>query len=39
LNKLKLRKRKPFTAILGETYELVTDRAKFIAEKVENDPE
>ena len=30
----KVRKKKAFNSMLGETYELVTDRVKFIAEKV-----
>ena len=29
-----VRKKKPFNPMLGETYELVTDRFRFVAEKV-----
>ena len=29
----KIRKKKPFNAMLGETYEMVTDRFIFLAEK------
>ena len=34
----KLRKKKPFNPMLGETYELVTDKVQFISEKVEHSP-
>ena len=37
-NNFKLRKKKPFTPMLGETYELVTDNCKFLAEKVSHSP-
>ena len=33
------RKRKPFNPMLGETYELVTDKIKFVSEKVQHSPE
>ena len=33
-NTFKLRKKKPFSPMLGETYELVTDKFKFLSEKV-----
>jgi len=33
-NTSKLRTRKPFNAMLGETFELVTDRCRFFSEKV-----
>lgn len=35
----KIRKRKPFNPMLGETFEFVTDKLKFIAEKVTHNPE
>ena len=34
----KVRKRKPFNPMLGETYELVTDKFKFLAEKTGHVP-
>lgn len=34
VNNLKLRKKKSFNPMLGETFEVVTDRCKFISEKV-----
>lgn len=33
-NSIKIRKKKPFNPMLGETYELVTDSVRFIAEKI-----
>lgn len=33
LSSTKMRKRKPFNPMLGETYELVTDKFRFLAEK------
>jgi hypothetical protein len=35
----KYRKKKPFNPMLGETFELVTDRYRWIAEKVMHVPE
>ena len=35
---IKVRKRKPFNPMLGETYELVTKNVKFIAEKTQHIP-
>jgi hypothetical protein len=35
---MKLRKRKPFNPMLGETYELVTENYRFLAEKVQHTP-
>lgn len=34
----KIRKRKPFNPMLGETYEFVSDKVRFIAEKVSHNP-
>ena len=34
----KIRKKKAFNSMLGETYELVTDRFKYVAEKVQHYP-
>ena len=34
----KIRKKKPFNSMLGETYELVTDRFMFFSEKVSHVP-
>jgi len=34
----KMRKRKPFNPMLGESYEMVTDKFKLLAEKVEHTP-
>jgi len=34
LNTTKVRMKKPFNPMLGETYELVTDKFRFLAEKV-----
>ena len=31
---IKMRKKKPFNPMLGETYELVTENIRFIAEKI-----
>ena len=36
LGVLKLRKKEAFPAILGETYELVTDKFRLLAQKVAN---
>lgn len=33
------RKRKPFNPMLGETFEMVTDKFKFVSEKVRHNPE
>jgi len=33
---VKLRKRKPFNPMLGETYEFVTDKIKYVSEKVQH---
>lgn len=33
-NSMKMRKKKPFNPMLGETYELVTDKFKIVSEKV-----
>lgn len=33
------RKRKPFNPMLGETYELVTEKFKFVSEKVQHSPQ
>lgn len=38
LSTSKLRKRKPFNPMLGETYELVTDKFRYIAEKTGHVP-
>lgn len=35
----KIRKRKPFNPMLGETFEMVTDDYKFMIEKVMHVPE
>ena len=35
---VKLRKRKPFNPMLGETYEFVTDKMKYMSEKVQHQP-
>ncbi len=35
---VKIRKKKPFNPMLGETYELVTDRFRLLAEKVQHIP-
>jgi hypothetical protein len=35
---MKIRKRKPFNPMLGETYELVTDKFRFLSEKVQHIP-
>jgi len=35
---MKLRKRKPFNPMLGETFEMVTESFRFLAEKVEHNP-
>jgi hypothetical protein len=35
---LKIRKRKPFNPMLGETYELVMENFRFICEKVQHQP-
>ena len=35
---LKCRKKKPFNAMLGETYEFVTDKFKYVSEKVQHNP-
>ena len=32
---MKIRKRKPFNPMLGETYELVTDKFRFLSENLE----
>ena len=37
-NVSKVRTRKPFNPMLGETYELVTEDVKFVAEKVQHNP-
>ena len=37
-NSIKIRKKKPFNPMLGETYELVTDSVKFVAEKIQHTP-
>jgi hypothetical protein len=34
----KIRKRKPFNPMLGETYEIVTDDLRFISEKCQHNP-
>jgi len=34
LNTTRIRTKKPFNPMLGETYELVTDKFRFLAEKV-----
>ncbi len=33
-NSTKIRKKKPFNPMLGETYEIVTEKIKFISEKI-----
>ena len=35
---MKVRKRKPFNPMLGETYELVTDEFRFVTEKISHQP-
>lgn len=35
---MKVRKRKPFNPMLGETYEMVTEKYRFVAEKIEHQP-
>ena len=35
-NCIKTRMKKPFNPMLGETYELVTDKVRVISEKVEH---
>ena len=35
---VKIRKRKPFNPMLGETFEFVTEKFRFLAEKVEHIP-
>jgi hypothetical protein len=35
---MKVRRRKPFNPMLGETYELVTENYRFVAEKVSHEP-
>ena len=37
-NSMRMRKKKPFNPMLGETYELVTDEFKIVAEKVQHTP-
>ena len=37
-NAAKLRKKKPFNPMLGETYELVTEDYRFISEQVSHHP-
>lgn len=37
-NFAKIRKRKPFNPMLGETFEFVNDRFRFLSEKVEHIP-
>ena len=36
---IKIRKRKPFNPMLGETFEFVTEKFRFLAEKVEHIPQ
>lgn len=36
---LKIRRRKPFNPMLGETFEFVTEELRFLSEKVEHIPE
>ena len=38
LHTTRVRSRKPFNPMLGETYELVTDKFRFLAEKVQHTP-
>ena len=38
LQKANYRKKKPFNPMLGETYELVTNKFRFLAEKVMHTP-
>lgn len=38
MNFAKMKKRKPFNPMLGETYELVTEKFRYIAEKCEHIP-
>ena len=35
---VKYRKKKPFNPMLGETFEFVTDKARYISEKVMHQP-
>jgi len=37
-NTIKSRKKKPFNPMLGETYELVTDKFRLVSEKVQHLP-
>ena len=38
MNQTKYRKRKPFNSMVGETFEMVTDDIKFIAEQISHLP-
>ena len=35
----KIRRRKPFNPMLGETFEMVTDRYRYMSEKVSHIPD
>lgn len=37
-NQMKVRKKKPFNPMLGETFEMVTEEFRFIGEKVQHIP-
>ena len=37
-NIARTRKRKPFDSMIGETYEFVTDKMKFVSEQVQYEP-